>query len=356
MKIIFKIFLLNLFLTASIIAQDDEFGIASYYSDLFHGKPTASGELYDKGKMTAAHKTLPFGTMVKVTDLENNRTVQVRVNDRGPFISGRIIELSRSAANSIGLVDKGVSRVKVEILKSASEPVTDAGENRPETPTPAGQPEARIDPTPPAASIAPATEEEALPTAPATSTVDRPTTTARTVNSAAKENKKTSAPAPKTKEEAKPVSNSVLVKGQDYRTTGLYEVALSQVEAKGYGVQVASLTTQNALFKKLAELQGAWFKEIIVSVEQGTGNEMHYKIILGSYENKSEAAVYQDNLKSNKNIDGFVVDLSAPNAGSKSDANPASTVLLKGEEYEPIGLYKMVLKRPKAEGYAVQVV
>ena len=88
MKSTFKIILLNLFLTTALMAQDDEFGIASYYSDLFQGKPTASGELYDKAQLTAAHKTLPFGTLVKVTRLDNNKSVQVRVNDRGPFISG----------------------------------------------------------------------------------------------------------------------------------------------------------------------------------------------------------------------------------------------------------------------------
>ena len=76
MKSFIKILFLNLLFATTIIAQDDEFGIASYYSDLFHGKPTASGELYNKTKLTAAHKTLPFGTLVKVTRLDDNSSVQ----------------------------------------------------------------------------------------------------------------------------------------------------------------------------------------------------------------------------------------------------------------------------------------
>ncbi|MEO1258057.1 MAG: septal ring lytic transglycosylase RlpA family protein [Bacteroidota bacterium] len=303
MKITFKIILLNLFLTTSVFAQDDEFGIASYYSDLFQGKPTASGELYDKGKMTAAHKTLPFGTMVKVIDLESKKAVQVRVNDRGPFISGRIIEISRAAANSIGLVDKGVSRVRVEIVKPASEAIVAADTERPEeTPTPANQPEARIETTPtPAASIQPATTPKS----------PKPAKEEKVTSSKLKVNEKPSAAEPAPKKESAAASKAVLVTEQDYAQVGLYEIALKRPEAKGFGVQVASLTSQNALFKKIAELQGEWFESIIVNVEKGTGDQMLYKVVLGSFETRGEAKVYQDNLLKNKKIDGFVVDLAS---------------------------------------------
>ena len=91
-------------------------GIASYYGGKFHGRRTASGEIFDKNAMTAAHRSLPFGTKVKVTNLRNGRTVLVRVNDRGPHVRGRIIDLSHAAAKKIGL--KGVVRVKLEVLKS----------------------------------------------------------------------------------------------------------------------------------------------------------------------------------------------------------------------------------------------
>ena len=92
-------------------------GIASYYGGKFHGKRTASGEIFNKNAMTAAHRSLPFGTRVKVTNLRNGRTVLVRVNDRGPHVQGRMIDLSQAAARKIGLSRAGTVRVKLEVLK-----------------------------------------------------------------------------------------------------------------------------------------------------------------------------------------------------------------------------------------------
>lgn len=88
-------------------------GKASFYADSFQGK-TANGERYRKGKLTAAHKSLPFGTEVKVTNLRNGKTVKVRINDRGPFVKGRIIDLSKKAARRIDLIQRGVGEVKIE--------------------------------------------------------------------------------------------------------------------------------------------------------------------------------------------------------------------------------------------------
>lgn len=94
-----------------------QYGNASYYGKQFHGKQTASGEIFDMYKMTCAHKTLPFNTRVKVTNLSNKKTVIVRVNDRGPFVAGRIIDLSYAAAKKIDLILLGVTRVKIEVLQ-----------------------------------------------------------------------------------------------------------------------------------------------------------------------------------------------------------------------------------------------
>lgn len=91
-------------------------GLASWYGREFHGRPTASGERYDMHELTAAHRTLPFGTRVRVTNLENGRSVRVRINDRGPFVDGRIIDLSYGAAKKIAMVKAGVVRVRLEIL------------------------------------------------------------------------------------------------------------------------------------------------------------------------------------------------------------------------------------------------
>jgi rare lipoprotein A len=92
-------------------------GVASYYADKFHGRTTANGETFDMYALTAAHRTLPFGTKLKVTSLANNRSVLVRINDRGPFVNGRIIDLSLGAAKEIQMIQSGLAPVKLEIIK-----------------------------------------------------------------------------------------------------------------------------------------------------------------------------------------------------------------------------------------------
>jgi len=92
-------------------------GIASYYGKKFHGRKTASGERFDMHKLTAAHKTLPFGTMVEVTHIRNGKKVVVRINDRGPFKKGRIIDLSYAAAKKIGIIKSGLAQVRIRVVK-----------------------------------------------------------------------------------------------------------------------------------------------------------------------------------------------------------------------------------------------
>jgi peptidoglycan lytic transglycosylase len=94
-----------------------ESGKASYYAMKFHLKKTASGELYDKTKKTAAHKKLPFGTKVKVINIKNRKSVIVIINDRGPFVKGRIVDLSDSAFSSIANLNAGLIEVKIEVIE-----------------------------------------------------------------------------------------------------------------------------------------------------------------------------------------------------------------------------------------------
>lgn len=89
-------------------------GVASYYADRFHGRKTASGAKYDKGAMTAAHKTLPLGTKVRVTNLKSGESIDVEINDRGPYVKGRVIDLSRRAAKELGV--GGLAQVQLEVL------------------------------------------------------------------------------------------------------------------------------------------------------------------------------------------------------------------------------------------------
>lgn len=117
-------------LTTLAFAQTQT-GKASFYADKFEGRPTASGEKYKHNKLTAAHKTLPFGTKVRVTNTANNQTVDVVINDRGPYVDGRVIDLSKSAAEKLDFVNVGLAEVKIEVI--------DAGDGKTsDTPRPIG--------------------------------------------------------------------------------------------------------------------------------------------------------------------------------------------------------------------------
>ncbi|HCR53459.1 MAG TPA: septal ring lytic transglycosylase RlpA family lipoprotein, partial [Cytophagales bacterium] len=126
-KSIFTPFLI-LLLSVGVYAQSQT-GKASFYADKFEGRTTASGEKYKHSKLTAAHKTLPFGTKVKVTNLANNQEVEVVINDRGPYVDGRIIDLSKSAAEKLGFINLGLADVKMEVIdagdgKGKTQPVS----------------------------------------------------------------------------------------------------------------------------------------------------------------------------------------------------------------------------------------
>ena len=99
---------------------DTETGYASWYGNPYHGRHAANGETYDMYKLTAAHRTLPFGTRIKVTNLENGRTVIVRINDRGPFVKGRIVDLSLAGAREIQMVGPGTALVRLEVLSESA--------------------------------------------------------------------------------------------------------------------------------------------------------------------------------------------------------------------------------------------
>jgi rare lipoprotein A len=95
-------------------------GMASYYHDSLHGRKTASGQRYNKNRLSAAHRTLPLGTKLRVTDTRTGRSIVVKVNDRGPFARGRIIDLSREAAQELGMVKNGVAKVELKVVSLPS--------------------------------------------------------------------------------------------------------------------------------------------------------------------------------------------------------------------------------------------
>ncbi|MGF1696029.1 septal ring lytic transglycosylase RlpA family protein [Vibrio lamellibrachiae] len=106
--------------TRSYAKSHELVGQASWYGNKYHGKLTASGERYNMRAYTAAHKTLPFGTIVKVTNTANGKSVDVKINDRGPFVKGRVIDLSQKSFGQIGNIKKGLAPIKIEIIDDSN--------------------------------------------------------------------------------------------------------------------------------------------------------------------------------------------------------------------------------------------
>jgi rare lipoprotein A len=109
--------LLGLILLYQVAGPYYEVGIASWYGPGFDGNLTSNGEVYDMNGISAAHKTLPFGTIVRVVEFSTGKSIVVRINDRGPFIEGRIIDLSKGAARKLGIIDKGITKVGLRIIR-----------------------------------------------------------------------------------------------------------------------------------------------------------------------------------------------------------------------------------------------
>lgn len=237
-----------------------ETGVASYYADKYHDRPTASGELYKIDQMTAAHKTLPFNAVVKVTRMDDGRSVIVRINDRGPFVAGRIIDLSGAAADFIGLKEDGTAKVMIHQLTTDS---------------PASPPPAVV-----------LTEKTGAVST--TTVVEAPTTT--TVIS--------SVPEDQISETHSTSTTSVVT--QD-AITSYYGPTV-------YGVQVAAVHNTTAAFKLAEKYEKMWFKPNIYEQRDQNG-VIIYKIVLGQYPTKAQADVYKSNLKKNKKVDGFVVSV-----------------------------------------------
>jgi rare lipoprotein A len=124
-RLFFTLLISSTFFTISVAQVQS--GKASFYADKFEGIQTASGEKYRHNKFTGAHKTLPFGTKVRVTNLANEKTVEVTINDRGPYVEGRVIDLSKAAAEELGFLNNGLADVKLEVVDPGDGKVKDMG-------------------------------------------------------------------------------------------------------------------------------------------------------------------------------------------------------------------------------------
>lgn len=302
---IFSLLISCFLLMPALQAQvDPEFGIASYYDDAFQGRKTASGELYQKNSFTAAHNTLPFGTLIKVTRLDNNRSVKVKINDRGPYVKGRIVDLSRRAAEALNMVKEGQTKVKIEII-GKEKIATRKNESAPRVSSAAETP--REDPQEKVKVGLPETVKERIAENEKQEKAEAPTEKQTAINSAPSDQKKV--PADKVAEEA-PRPQFSTVTGEDFQTYDLYKIQLMRPQKTGFGVQVAYLTDYRNVLRQIADLQGKWFDNVLLSVEQGPNLQPVYKIILGPFDDREMASSYAESLRKNHKIKGFVVPLS----------------------------------------------
>jgi rare lipoprotein A len=247
---------LFLWFCAGAIAQTEpgyrKTGRASFYAKKFHGRRTTNGERYHNEKLTAAHRTLPFGTLVRVTNVRNGRSVVVRVNDRGPFVKDRLIDVSQAAAHELGMVAAGTAPVKVEVVGSSSV------SPEPETETVA-QTSAPIEPRP-----------------------------MRVINTAYH-------PAPKALPE--PAIKPHYEPGRVYTTKG------TVAQVSGYGVQLGAFQQiENALSlcRQLAEKQ---VHKVFIRVDKRTKT---FGVVAGSFNRRKDAEAYVASLKDQGLEEGMV--------------------------------------------------
>lgn len=288
-------------------AQDEEYGLASYYSDGFQGRSTAYGDTYDKDQLTCAHKRYPYGTMLRVTRLDTRRSVNVKVIDKGPFIKGRVVDLSRRAAEVLDIIDMKPVEVKVERLSGGSsaapEPEVVRAAAEPErVPEAMDQPSTNRITAPAREETAPASEPEEEMTA------RRPAET--TPEPAREERTERREEARTTTSTVAPAKTRFSPVGDDFSPYGLYRITLEKPDQQaGFGVQVASLSNYENVLKQVAELQEKWFENVLVSIEPGESGANRYKVVLGPFEDLKSAQRYQQDLASRYKIRGFVVNL-----------------------------------------------
>ncbi|MDX2136229.1 MAG: septal ring lytic transglycosylase RlpA family protein [Saprospiraceae bacterium] len=282
LSLIATAFLVTIHTSGACQTPEPEYGKAAYYSDKLQGRKTSSGEPYDKAKLTCAHKTHPFGTTLRITRVDNNMSVLVKVNDRGPFHEGYVVDLSRAAAEKIDLVKAGVARVKVEVADNAA---TVAATAVPPT-NPA--------PPPPASAQA------------ATGTTAAPTTT---VNRMLPAQVNTPPAQPATAAAAQQTASAAQTTAPQAQSK-LFQVQITPEEKKGYGIQLAVLSNTSQLLEELAKMKNVWPGKVLVAkMTDDKGSVTGYKLLVGPYPDKETAAKAQKAAASKGYPKCFVVAL-----------------------------------------------
>jgi rare lipoprotein A len=252
-------------LFSSFMLQKEEYGKAGYYADSLHGRKTASGEKYDKYEFTCAHKTLAYGTKVRVTRLDNKKSVVVRVNDRGPYVEGYVTDISRAAAEEIGLIKIGVTRVKIEVVEAAA-----------------------------SARVAAETDGNAK---------------LLTARGTTKSTSLVAKPAQYNTGDPQTANKKVAASGERLPSE-LYAVDIQKSRKEGFGVQVSTLYDADNVLPIVKKLQQEWPAKVLVSVERDeVYNKSTYRVVIGPFTDSKTAAV-QQKAAAKKGYKGcFVVDL-----------------------------------------------
>jgi len=224
-------------------------GKASFYADKFEGRTTASGERYSHSKSTCAHLSLPFGTLVRVTNLTNSRTIVVRVNDRGPFVPNRIIDLSRSAAEKLDFIKAGIADVKIEVIDSEGN-VADQEVSRPQSTTHVKRPNNQQAAKQPTSAQIKEPQKGPIEVAP-----------------------KPPKPAPA------PTDNA---------SNELYELKVMRLNPQGYAVQIGSYKELVNLLRIADDLKTSLKEEVRVQVASLNGEKI-YRLMVGGFPSRREA-------------------------------------------------------------------
>lgn len=239
---------------ATLFAFAQETGLASFYHDKFEGKTTASGETFHQDAATAAHRTLPFGTRVRVTNLDNNLWADVTINDRGPFAEGRVIDLTSSVAKKLQFIEKGTTKVKVEVLDADGNVKSEAKAATPKTEAKtAEQTEKKADKTP----EWPGAKKE------------------------------------KTDKKAEPTEQTIT----DVPETYYYKMQSSRVKASGYGVQVASYQEVANLLEHYISISQRVDHDCIIQVTEVADRKV-YRVIVGPFDSREKAEQFKRKLSS----------------------------------------------------------
>jgi rare lipoprotein A len=279
-----------LFFLLPFLACAEEYGMAGFYADDFQGRRTASGEQYDMNKLTAAHKSLPFGTLVRITRMDTRRSITVQINDRGPYIKGRVVDLSRKAARAIGL-SSGDTKVKIEVINA-------------ETPTEQPKPISIVE-NPPVEDFT--IREDPKPKPP------------KKIAKVAPKKVAIVPPAPQR------IPEEYTAKGAEIKpanvpalktSKGLYQIKVDRPDNSGFGVQITTLSSYETMMKQVADLQDTFFKEVMVYGDKDAKGASLYKIILGPFPDVATAETMRKKAKKKK-LNGFVINLKTMTADVK---------------------------------------